>query len=256
MVNAVVLAGPLDRRLAGPYEVPSKALIPVAGKPCVQYVLESLRATPGVGGIALAGLPAVLDDPAAELADSRIADEGTIVSKLSAAAEAFGEGRKLLMVTCDIPLATPQSFADTIAACPEDCAFFHPLVAKEDAVRDFPDHKWFFLRLREAQVVTTNVLVFDPAWLRARSDLARSLEALRRHPNLMALRWGLPFLLRYELGLLTLDYCERFFSKILKAPCRGAIGPYVALAVDLDRPEDVPILERALRRGEEPSDGR
>ena len=74
-----------------------------------------------------------------------------------------------------------------------------------------------------------------------------ALEALRRHPTRMALRWGLPFLIKFKLGLLSLDYCERFFSEFLKAPCRGMISRHSALAMDLDRPEDVPLLERALR---------
>jgi choline kinase len=56
MVNAVVLGGGGGEvRLAGFYEGPSKGLIEVAGRPCLEYVLTALRATSGVGRIALAG---------------------------------------------------------------------------------------------------------------------------------------------------------------------------------------------------------
>jgi hypothetical protein len=58
---------------------------------------------------------------------------------------------------------------------------------------------------------------------------------------------GPGFLLRFKLGLLSQDYCERFFSDFLKAPCRAMICRHWRLAIDLDRPEDVPMLERALR---------
>jgi hypothetical protein len=43
MVNAVVLAGAVDERLPVVYQGPTKALIPVSGKPCVEHVLEALR---------------------------------------------------------------------------------------------------------------------------------------------------------------------------------------------------------------------
>jgi hypothetical protein len=94
--------------------------------------------------------------------------------------------------------------------------------------------------------VTTNVIILDPEWLARRPDIARIIEHLRRHPVRMALQWGLVFLLKFKLGLLSLESCERFFSDFLKAPVRGAITQHTTLAMDLDRPEDAPMLERRL----------
>jgi hypothetical protein len=142
-------------------------------------------------------------------------------------------------------------YADVIARCPEEAVFFHPLVERAAALRDFPAHRWVFLKLREGQVVTTNVVILDPAWLERRPDVARMIEDLRRHPVRMALQWGLVFLIRFKLGLLSLEYCERFFSDFLQAPVRAAITPHTTLAMDLDRPEDAPMLERWLASREE-----
>ena len=246
MVNAVVLAGAVDERLSDVYQGPTKALIPVCGKPCVEHVLEALRATPQVARIALAGPAALSEHPVARLADVELPEESSIVDKLFSAAAAFDDDHKLLMVPCDIPLLNPQTLSDVIQRCPDDCAFFHPLVEKSAAVSAFPEHKWLFIKLREAAVVTTNIIVLDPKWLLERPDLARTLEALRQHPTRMALRWGLGFLLKYKLGLLDLRYCERLFSRVLQAPCRGVITDHVDLAMDLDRPEDIPMLEHWL----------
>jgi molybdopterin-guanine dinucleotide biosynthesis protein A len=252
MVNAVVLggAGP-DERLAGFYDGPSKGLVEVGGKPCVEHVLEALRATPDIGKIALAGPPAIFEHPFARLADVQLRIEGGIIDKLVAAGREFADGRKLLMATCDIPLAASEVYADVIARCPEEAVFFHPLVERAAALRDFPAHRWVFLKLREGQVVTTNVVILDPAWLERRPDVARMIEDLRRHPVRMALQWGLVFLIRFKLGLLSLEYCERFFSDFLQAPVRAAITPHTTLAMDLDRPEDAPMLERWLASREE-----
>jgi molybdopterin-guanine dinucleotide biosynthesis protein A len=247
MVNAVVLGGGgEDVRLAGFYEGPSKGLIELAGRSCLHYVLTALRETPDLGRIALAGPQAVLSHSDAAMADVCLPGDLSIVEKLTAAAKAFDDGRRLLMVTSDIPLATGTTYADTIARCPSDAALFHPLVAKAAALRDFPQHTWFFLKLREGEVVTTNVLIIDPDVLLQRPDLAAMLEDLRRHPIRLALRFGLGFLLKLKLGLLRLDACERFFSEFLGAPVRCAITEHTDLAMDLDRPEDAPMLEARL----------
>ena len=247
MVNAVVLGGGgEDVRLAGFYEGPSKGLIELAGRPCLQHVLTALRDTPGVARIALTGPPAVFDHAAAGMVDVRLSGDLSIVEKLTAAATAFDDGRKLLMVTCDIPLATSMTYDDIIGRCPSQAAFFHPLVTKAAALHDFPRHKWVFLKLREGQVVTTNVLMIDAGVLLHRTDLATMLEDLRRHPVRLALQFGLGFLLKFKLGLLGLGECERFFSDLLGAPVCGAITDHTSLAMDLDRPEDVPMLAQAL----------
>jgi len=267
MVNAVVVGGGMDARLAGRFREASKGLIAIGGKPCAQHVLEAVRATAGVERIALVGPPALVESasggwarlPArrpAGGAEVRLVEEGSIVAKLLAATAALGSERKLLLVTCDIPLVTPEGLGEVIGRCPEECAFFHPLVEKSAAVREFPEHKWVFLKLREGEVVTTNVFVLDPGWLLRRGDLARELETLRRHPARLALRWGLGFLLKFKLGLLSLAYCEQFFSEFLGGPCRGMICEDTALAMDLDRPEDVGMLERALAAREAGRGGR
>lgn len=247
MVNAVVLGGGgEDVRLAGFYEGPSKGLVELAGHPCLHYVLTALRDTAGLGRIALAGPPAVLDHPVAAMADVRLEGDLSIVEKLTTAAKAFDDGCRLLMVTCDIPLVTSDTYADIIGRCPSEAAFFHPLVTKAAALRDFPQHKWVFLKLRDGEVVTTNVLITDPDVLLRRPDLATMLEDLRRHPVRLALQFGLGFLLKFKLGLLRLDECERFFSDFLGAPVRSAVTEHTSLAMDLDLPEDAPMLAKAL----------
>ena len=249
-VNAVVLggSGAVDERLTPIYQGPSKGLIELRGKPAAEYVLGALRASPAIHQIALAGPPALLEHACARLADVRLPEAETIVDKLTAAGRAFGDGRKLFMASCDIPLMTLEVIADTVSLCPEESVFFHPLVAKAAAVRDFPEHQWVFLKLRDGPVVTTNVAIIDPEWLTRRPDVAVMIESLRRHPVRMALQWGLGFLVRFKLGLLSLSYCQRFFSDFLKAPVRSAITAHTELAMDLDRPEDMPMLEGALAR--------
>ena len=48
------------------------------------------------------------------------------------------------------------------------------------------------------------------------------------------------------LGVLTMGCCQRFVSRFLGALCRGMVCDHTGLAMDLDRPEDPPMVERRL----------
>ena len=184
--------------------------------------------------------------PSAAEADVVHGESGSIVDKLLAATALLGAERKLLIACCDTPLLTPDIVSDVLDAVDEDAAFFHPLVSHEAAARDFPGHLLVPIKLKEGKVVTSNMFVVDPAVLQENPELVETIEKLRHHPIRMALRFGLGFLFRFKLGLLSLGYCERFFSKVLGQKCQGHIFDHTGLAMDLDRPGDVHLIESRL----------
>ena len=252
MVNAVILGGgKIDERLQDYFQGASKGLIPVNNRSCIEYVLEAVRATEGVDKVALVGPSELTDLPAARLADLHVPEPAGIVDKLVAATEALGDDKKLLFAGCDAPLVTPESLADTIERDPGECAAVLPLVTEPVALEAFPDKHWYFVKLRDAVIVGCNVMVLDPKLLFRNVERAREMENARQKPWRLALMLGLPFLLRFKLGRLGIADCEKRVSELIGAPCRAQITQYAELAVDLDRPEDVPVIEAALRAREE-----
>ena len=250
MVNAVVLGGGgVDARLAGFYDGPTKGLAPLAGRTSLDWVLDCLCDTEGVGRIALSG-PAELGDlPIAQRADLFVPDTGSVVDKVLHAADAFADGLKILMIGCDTPLATPQALGTVIGACPEDCAVFHPVVPYETARAYCSAHLWTPLKLRGGTIVTTNVFLVGSQWVVQRRELAKEIEGLRQHKWRLARRFGVGFLVRFAMGRLTLAQCEEHFSKLLGAPVRGFLCELPELALDLDRPDDAGLIEERLRAG-------
>jgi molybdopterin-guanine dinucleotide biosynthesis protein A len=247
MVSAVILGGgEIDERLRGYFQGASKGLIPVANKTCIEYVLEAVRATEGVEKVALVGPTELTDLPAARLADVHVPEPAGIVDKLVAATEVLGDDKRLLFASCDAPLATPGSLADVIRHDPGDCAALLPLVKEPVALKAFPDKHWYFVKLRDAVIVGCNVMILDPRLLLQQVERAREMENARQKPWRLALMLGLPFLLRFKLGRLGIADCEERISQLIGAPCRSMFTEHAELAVDLDRPEDVPVIERAL----------
>jgi molybdopterin-guanine dinucleotide biosynthesis protein A len=248
MVNAVILGGgEIDERLQDYFEGASKGLIPVANKPCIEYVLEAVRATDAVEQVALVGPPELNDLAAARLADVYVPEPAGIVDKLVAATEVLGDDKKLLFVGCDAPLVTPEGLVDVIERDPGGGAAVLPLVEESVALKAFPDKHWYFVKLRDAVIVGCNVMLFDPKLLLQNVDRAREMENARQKPWRLALMLGLPFLIGFKLGRLTIADCEKRISEIVGAPCRSILTEYAELAVDLDRPEDVPVIEQAVQ---------
>jgi molybdopterin-guanine dinucleotide biosynthesis protein A len=247
MVNAVILGGgKIDERLQDYFKGASKGLIPVNNKSCIEYVLEAVRATESVEKVALVGPSELTDLNGARLADVHVPEPAGIVDKLVAATEVLGDDQKLLFASCDAPLVTPESLADLIERDPGDCAALLPLVKEPVALKAFPDKHWYFVKLQDAVIVGCNVMVLDPKLLLQNIEQAREMESARQKPWRLALILGLPFLFRFKLGWLSIADCEKRISEIIGAPCRSMFTEYAELAVDLDRPEDVPVIEAAL----------
>lgn len=247
MVNAVILGGgKIDERLQDYFRGASKGLIPVDNQTCIEYVLEAVRATEEVEKVALVGPAELTDLSAARLADVHVPEPAGIVDKLTAATEVLGLDKRLLFASCDAPLMRPEALADVIRRDPGDCAALLPLVKESVALKAFPDKHWYFVKLRDAVVVGCNVMVLDPRLLLQHVGRAREIENARQKPWRLALMLGLPFLLRFKLGRLGIADCEKRISELIGAPCRSMFTEYAELAVDLDRPEDVPVIERAL----------
>jgi hypothetical protein len=58
------------------------------------------------------------------------------------------------------------------------------------------------------------------------------------------------------LGVLTMGCCQRFVARFLGALCRGMVCDHTGLAMDLDRPEDPPMVERRLAEHTAPRQAR
>ncbi|MFC6591746.1 NTP transferase domain-containing protein [Deinococcus lacus] len=116
--NAVVLGGgdPGDA-FAAAHGARVKPLIEVAGQPLGLYVLQALRASGRVRRVAYVG---PLTPEMEALTDLRVTGSGQLLSNLEAGLRALKEqqggpgAERVLVVTADIPMLTPQELADLL----------------------------------------------------------------------------------------------------------------------------------------------
>lgn len=255
---AVVLAGERPgevdpvARAAG---VAAKALVPVAGRPMVERVVDALAATPGIGPIrlvarpeagllALPGLRALaaagrlgLDPPAASPAAS-----------VAAALEAAG-GAPLLVTTADHPLLTAALVAEFLEGARASGADLALGLAPAAAVLELAPHTrrtWW----RFADGCWSGANLFRLAGPGARPALAfwRRVEAERKRPWRIVRLLGPLDLLLYLTRSLTLAAAMARASRRLG--CCVAAVPLGAgeAAIDVDKPEDLVLAEALLSR--------
>lgn len=109
----VILAGGQSRRMGGG----DKALMPLAGKPLLQHVID--RIAPQVNGLAL-GVERVSPALAAfglpQLADAQPGHRGPLNGLLAALRHFAGRADWVLLAPCDAPFL-PQDLADRLLAC-------------------------------------------------------------------------------------------------------------------------------------------
>ncbi len=242
-MDALVLGGGRGDGLARAYGVPSKAFLPLAGRPMASWVLAALREG-GVRRVAFVG-PGEPLDPEPDL---RLADTGDLLGNVAAGLEALAGDRPVLVATADVPLLSPEAVGYFLENAPE-AALVYPIVPKERVEARFPGMKRTYARLREGTFTGGNLVVLDPGLFKKALPLARKVVRHRKNPLALAGLFGLGTILKLLLGRLSVAELEARGGKILGVPVRAMVVPYPEIGVDVDKPEDVKMVERELLKG-------
>lgn len=248
--------GPLKEVSDAPYE----ALIPVGGRPMIDYVLDALRAAPTVGSVAVVG-PALLRDAVALDDVALIEPAGGLLDNLERGVRALREAGSrghLLVVTSDIPLVTAEALESFLARCRERGAAapgrdrfdaYYPIVRREVSEARFPGTRRTYVALREGSFTGGNFVLLDPTVVLERRELFEKVVALRKDPLGMARLLGLGFIVNFLLKRLTAADIERTVRE--KVGIAGAVieVPYAEVGFDVDKPTDLAIAEAELGVG-------
>ncbi len=256
-VPALVLAG--SRRaeqdaVARHAGVAHKCLAPVAGRPVLVRVLQALARTPLVGGVRVAS-----DDPALRRIGSLLAPgerpaELTWVppgvSPSETVATQFSEtGPPLLVTTGDHALLSREILEAFLAGALRRKADLCVGLVPESVLRNaLPESRRTFLRFRGEGYSGANLfLLMGPAASRVIAFWQR-VERERKRPWRLVRAFGVLPLLVYLLRLATLDQMLRLASERLDARVAAVPLEIPEAAVDVDKPADLELADRLLRR--------
>jgi GTP:adenosylcobinamide-phosphate guanylyltransferase len=249
--TALVLAGARspDDPLARAAGVTFKALAPVAGRPMLARVLDTLAASAGIGRIAVCAPPDADIAALCAAADARIVPAAASPARsVAAALEALGEAAyPILVATADHPLLTPDMvgfFLYEAAAPGADVAV--ALAARGTIVREYPDAVRTFLRFRDEAYSGCNLFALTGPRAAAAVRFWQRVEAERKRPWRLVRAFGLYPLMLFALGRLTLDRAMEFASRRMGVTASAVRMPFAEAAIDVDKPADRALAERIL----------
>ncbi|MEX1248737.1 MAG: nucleotidyltransferase family protein [Anaerolineales bacterium] len=251
--DAMVTAGGIPKPGESLYEFSqgkSKALIEVAGKPMVQWVLDALSAAKSIGRVVIVGLEES-SGMKCGVPLAYIPNQGGMLENIRAGARKIAELNPkvefALIVSSDIPTITAVmvDWACAQVRPGQDDAVYN--VIKRDVMeKRFPNSRRTFTKLKGMEVCGGDMNPASVPLILSHTGPWEKIAAARKSPVRQASLIGFDTLLLFLLRALTLEQAAARVSKRLGLRARGVVCPYPELGMDVDKLHHLEIVRRDL----------
>jgi GTP:adenosylcobinamide-phosphate guanylyltransferase len=245
MVNAIVLAGG-DGTVIDP-ECRFKGLLPIAGKPMVEWVVDALNASELIDEVAVVVPTAEGLGGWVDRTGKLVVSNGSFVDNVLAGVGAFRSDHQVLLTTGDIPALTAAAFDDFVRRSLTTGAHVtYPLIPEADMIGQFPGSERTFIRLADGKVTGGNMMLVDPVLIVRNQEVGGRIFATRKNPLAMARIIGLRFVVRLVLGRLTVAEVEKKLGELIGGRGAAIYTSEASIGADVDKAVDVVVAERVL----------
>lgn len=247
-VNAIVLAGAANNgSLREVDPAANEALISIAGKPMIQYVVDGLWASGRVDRILIVAPPGQLEP---HLTDSRlefVPARSHIVDNVMAALAHLPQDQKVLIASSDIPLINGEIISGVLDLCAQQEAdLYYPVVERAEADALYPGVQRTYVTLREGVFTGGNVFVINPRAADVLAPRVRRFLDYRKNPVKMAGLLGWTFIIRLMMKSLSLKGLEQHLSRLWGIRGAVVVCPFPEVGIDVDKPSDLELARSAL----------
>ncbi|MGI6144316.1 MAG: NTP transferase domain-containing protein [Clostridia bacterium] len=251
MTVALILAGGIKSELATHQQViVEDALIRIANRYMVEYVVDALQGSPYIEKVIIAGPLQQLEKVYAKSTFVQITANGktTVQSFLNAYQLVAPEYEQLLVVTSDLPLLTTEAVNHFLETCQGlEGDFFYPIVSREVNENKYPGVERTYVHLKEGLFTGGNLLLVKSEVVDRCIFEAEELIRLRKKPLSLAAHLGWKLLFFYLLRRLSIEDAEKELSRLLGGVKGvGVISPYPEIGIDVDKPSDLAFVEKVL----------
>lgn len=228
-----------------------RALVRVAGRPLLAYALDAIMGAKSVSRAVVVG-PAECRTMVEGLGDriSWLPSGETLLGNLLGGAEALGESAEdLLCIAADAPLVTGEVVDRIVAAALDDPRDFrYPIVHRDVCLAAYPGTKRTFVRLRDGVFTGGNVMLVTRSLLASSRERIAAAFAARKSPLRLAMLFGPSIVLRLPLGRVSIAELEQRAERMLGFPVAALVCDAPEVAVDVDKPEDLRLVEELVGR--------
>lgn len=227
-----------------------KAFLEVAGRPMIQWVLDALASADLVEDIFVIAPPSQVSLECQKPV-SYLDDQGSLLENvlhcMHAVRDHDPQATHALYASADIPAITPEMVDWRIqVASEEPHDLDYAAVERKVMETRFPHSNRSYVKLKDVEACggDMNVIRLE---LAVRTELWEKVVATRKSPMRQAALLGFDTLFLLLLRRLTLEQAEVRVSRGLGLDGHVHLSPYAEIAMDIDKPPQLEILDRDLR---------
>jgi len=243
-VSVLILAGQREGvvdPLCAAAGVERKAIIPILGKPMLNYVLDALTAAKLTAPYHVSGFAADYD--------VRLTQSPSAPGPAGSAHAALTDGITFpcLVTTCDHPLLSQEMIEIFISGAVKSGADFCVGLAPKSVIQPaYPETMRTYWKFSDTPVSGCNLFYIANEKGLAVIEFWKEAQHLRKQPLKLArmIAWGL--VAKYMTGRLTLDAAFSYVSKRLNITAVPVLIPIAEAAIDVDKPSDKELVEKIL----------
>lgn len=253
-MDAILLAGgvPTPDSPLYPYtDGKPKATVQIGSKSMVQWVLDALEESQSIDSIVVVGVEEMSEAlRSTKILDFRPASED-IIRNFQVGADALlshkSDAERVALVSCDIPMLTPESVDWVVNICQEsDEDLYYCVIEQSQMEKRFPDSARSYVKLRDMNVCGGDLSVIKLDLYKSRKDFWRKIFESRKSHLHQARLIGFDILLLLLLRRLTLEETVHKVTHRLDITGRGLNCPFPEIGMDVDKPHQLEIARREL----------
>jgi GTP:adenosylcobinamide-phosphate guanylyltransferase len=252
-VDAIVTAGGIPQPGEPLYEESqglNKALLDIAGKPMIQWVLDALCQAESIDQIVIIGLPEG-SGVTCHKATAWLSNHGGLLENIRAgvikAKELNPQAGHLLSVSSDIPAITPEvvNWAVSVATDPQMDIYYN-IISRNVMESRYPTSKRSYTRLKGLEVCGGDMNVIHTRTVTHNNDLWDKIIDSRKNVFKQASLIGYDTLILLLLRLIDLEAAEKMVTRRLKIKGKAVVCPYAEIGMDVDKPFQLEIMRNDL----------
>jgi len=267
-MDAIVTAGgiPLPEEPLYPAtQGNSKALVDIAGKPMIQWVLDALAQAKTVDNVIIVGLTEKSDIKYKKPLHF-VSNQGKMVENLRAGAKKLLEVNPkadyALFVSSDIPAINGEMVDWVVNTAMETRKdIYYNVILRETMEKRFPDSRRTFTKLEDMEVCGGDMNVGSLGLLADdENDIWEKITNSRKSPLKQAALIGFGTAIRLMTGKLSLQKAEENIMAKLGITGRAIVCPYAEVGMDVDKMFQLEIMradfKKRLKKVEKQSGGK
>jgi GTP:adenosylcobinamide-phosphate guanylyltransferase len=255
-MDAIVTAGgiPLPEEPLYPATLgQSKAMVDVAGKPMVQWVLDALSAARTVDNVIIVGLT---DKMGLECTKKMyfVSNQGKMVENMQAGGRKVKEinpkARHVLLVSSDIPGITGEMVDWLVNTDMQtDLDVYYHLIQRQAMEKRYPGCKRTWTKLKGMEICGGDMNVARLKLLLGEdTDIWHKITDARKSPLKQAALVGFDTAFLLLTGQLTLDKAETNIMKRLNITGKAIVCPYAEVGMDVDKLFQLELMREDLKK--------